>query len=275
MKPRVLLFRSLLLLCCCVAVRAHAQSVGGSCSNTGWISLAQTNPGELLYCNGSTYGLGFAVTSSGLIGIGTATPNSGAILDLGSANTNSLLLPSGTSAQRPTGANGMIRFNSTVPQVEAYYNSAWNALGAGGSSTITLGTAATATNPQRSGQVGTGLFSATSNTVSVAENSTDVADFASTGLNLPGTGFSYELNGNNAVWEDAHNNTALGSTSFTTNVSQSGGGSNGTSNTAVGSSALNSDTTGYSNTAVGYLALQHTTTGYQNTAVGLTALNTN
>jgi hypothetical protein len=48
-------------------------------------------------------------------------------LDL-SPRTDSLTLPSGTSAQRPTPANGMIRYNSTVPQVEAYYSGQWNAL---------------------------------------------------------------------------------------------------------------------------------------------------
>jgi hypothetical protein len=53
--------------------------------------------------------------------------------------------------------------------------------------TITLGTSASATNPQRSGQVGTGLFSTTTNTVSIAANSADVADFTTTGESVTGS----------------------------------------------------------------------------------------
>ncbi len=49
----------------------------------------------------------------------------GTTLDL-SGGTNSLLLPSGTTGQRPAGAAGMIRYNSTLPALEDYVNSAWN-----------------------------------------------------------------------------------------------------------------------------------------------------
>ena len=61
----------------------------------------------------------------------------------------------------------MLRYNSTVPQVEAYYSGGWNALG-GGASTITLGTSASVTNPQRSGDATTGFYSAAVNTIGVA-----------------------------------------------------------------------------------------------------------
>ena len=46
-------------------------------------------------------------------------------------------------------------------------------------------------------------------------------------------------------------------------------------NTAIGSSALFSNTTGYSNTASGYQALYSNTTGYSNTAIGDWALHYN
>ncbi len=140
------------------------------------------SPIQLLPNSGANQGV--TILSGGNVGIGSSSP--AVSLDL-SPKTDAISLPSGTSAQRPTGANGMIRFNSTVPQVEAYYSDAWNALGGGGSSTITLGTSASATNPQRNGQAGTGLFSAVTNTVSIAANSVDVADFTTTGESVTGS----------------------------------------------------------------------------------------
>jgi hypothetical protein len=44
---------------------------------------------------------------------------------LGKYDTGHLTLPVGTSAQRPTPANGMIRYNSDLGQMEAYVNGAW------------------------------------------------------------------------------------------------------------------------------------------------------
>jgi hypothetical protein len=59
------------------------------------------------------------------VGIGTTTPTAGAALDLGS-NTNSILLPVGTTAQEPgSPAAGMMRYNSTISNVEYYNGSAW------------------------------------------------------------------------------------------------------------------------------------------------------
>jgi hypothetical protein len=53
------------------------------------------------------------------------------------------------------------------------------------------------------------------------------------------------------------------------------GGSDVATNTALGASALNANTTGDSNSAVGYFALLGNTTGSTNTAVGLSALRFN
>jgi hypothetical protein len=66
------------------------------------------------------------------LGIGSATPTVG--LDL-SQKTDALALPVGTSGQRPTcsvGVNGALRYNSTIPAVEACVNGAWVSVGAGG-----------------------------------------------------------------------------------------------------------------------------------------------
>jgi len=96
-----------------------------------------------------------------------------------------MTLPSGTSAQRPTGANGMMRYNSTVPQVEAYYSGAWQALGGAGI-TLPLGTSASATNPQRSGDATTGLFSPATGTVAISSGSTEMIRVNATGLPIHG-----------------------------------------------------------------------------------------
>jgi len=43
--------------------------------------------------------------------------------------TGSLLLPDGSTAQRPSGSNGMVRYNTSENYVEGYQNGAWMPLG--------------------------------------------------------------------------------------------------------------------------------------------------
>lgn len=74
--------------------------------------------------------LGLQVTSAGSVGIGTISP--AVSLDL-SRKTDALALPVGTTAQRPAGANGEIRYNSTTSALEAYIGGAWTSLSTGGS----------------------------------------------------------------------------------------------------------------------------------------------
>ena len=64
------------------------------------------------------------------------------------------------------------------------------------------------------------------------------------------------------------NNTAIGTSALYSNTT-------GYSNTASGADALPSNTTGYSNTASGAFALRDNSTGYQNTASGMGALFSN
>jgi len=59
------------------------------------------------------------------VGIGVASPS--VALDI--ASTNAVKLPVGTTAQRPTAANGMIRLNTTTAQFEGYHNGNWQGLG--------------------------------------------------------------------------------------------------------------------------------------------------
>jgi hypothetical protein len=54
-----------------------------------------------------------------------AIDNSG---DVTMSSTGSLRLPNGTTAQRPTGANGMIRYNTTLGAIEEFRASAWKTI---------------------------------------------------------------------------------------------------------------------------------------------------
>lgn len=82
-------------------------------ANNGWISLGSIN----------TTNLGLATIASPTF-TGTVTAPE---LDL-TGNT-SLKLPVGTTAQRPTGATGDLRYNSTLSKVEAYTGSVWENVG--------------------------------------------------------------------------------------------------------------------------------------------------
>lgn len=67
--------------------------------------------------------------SNNRVGILDATP--AVSLDVGSA-TDAVHVPTGTTAQRPTGAAGMFRYNSTENQFEGYSEGAWDQIGGGG-----------------------------------------------------------------------------------------------------------------------------------------------
>src|SRR6056300_1336039 len=69
----------------------------------------------------------FTLTEDGKFGIGTISP--AVSLDLGS-KIDAIDIPSGTTAQRPSSpSNGMIRYNTTENEVEAYVNGGWTTLG--------------------------------------------------------------------------------------------------------------------------------------------------
>ncbi len=59
--------------------------------------------------------------------IGTATATTGATLKV--AGTDSILIPVGTTAERPSAATGMIRFNTSIDAFEFYDSAAWTTAG--------------------------------------------------------------------------------------------------------------------------------------------------
>ena len=71
-------------------------------------------------------------SSNNRVGILNASPD--VTLDIGTA-TDAVHMPTGTTAQRPTGAAGYFRYNSTLEQFEGYTD-AWGAIGGGGGSNL-------------------------------------------------------------------------------------------------------------------------------------------
>ncbi|MCB9983915.1 MAG: tail fiber domain-containing protein [Rhodospirillales bacterium] len=79
----------------------------------------QFNSGGRLWSNDT-----LAFTSAGKLGIGTATPTVGLQID----TTDAILIPRGTTLQRPAGTDGMIRYNSTDGKFEGYQAGSWQDL---------------------------------------------------------------------------------------------------------------------------------------------------
>jgi hypothetical protein len=71
----------------------------------------------------------FVEGSTGNVGIRTATPTAGAALHVNS--TDSMIIPTGTTAERPASpAEGMTRFNTTLDKMEFYNGTEWLIAGA-------------------------------------------------------------------------------------------------------------------------------------------------
>jgi hypothetical protein len=87
---------------------------------------ATVYPTLTLAANGRVTAVG---TASATIANGSITA---AQLDFKSANgVGAVILPAGTTAQRPTGTSGSIRYNTSTGQFEGYTTSAWGSIGGG------------------------------------------------------------------------------------------------------------------------------------------------
>ncbi len=89
-----------------------------------WAGIGQEDDGSLRLTGGTSLATPhMTLTDAGNVGIGTVDPI--VSLDLG-ANTDALLVPLGTDAQRPASlSNGLIRYNSDNAKFEGYENGGW------------------------------------------------------------------------------------------------------------------------------------------------------
>jgi len=93
---------------------------------SGTYGNATVYPTITLAANGRVTAVG---TASATIANGSITA---AQLDFKSANgVGAVILPAGTTAQRPSGTSGSIRYNTSTGQFEGYTASAWGSIGGG------------------------------------------------------------------------------------------------------------------------------------------------
>ena len=114
-------------------------TVGGAFTCTGAAVFSST----VAIAGASTIGGALTVSGNAVLSANvtlgaattnTVTLNSATIVaptELTISSTGAVKLPSGTTAQRPTGTAGQIRYNSTIPRYEGYVSGAWSALGGG------------------------------------------------------------------------------------------------------------------------------------------------
>lgn len=99
-------------------------------TNAGTGITVPNGEAMVLYCDGTnvvnaiTY---FASLDAGTLDVGTLT----ATADSAFNSTGAVKISVGTTAQRPAGANGKIRYNSTTGKYEGYAGSDWGQLGGG------------------------------------------------------------------------------------------------------------------------------------------------
>lgn len=115
----------------------YIPAVSGSASNPVYSFNSDTDNGMF---SPSADNIAFAtdgierlrVDPAGRVAIGTTAPVTGSILSLdGTGDLSSLIVPRDTSANRPVnGANGMIRYNTSLAKFEVYENDNWRNMSA-------------------------------------------------------------------------------------------------------------------------------------------------
>lgn len=222
--------------------------------------------------------------SHGQVGIGTASPNTSAMLDISSTNSG-LLIPrvaltsvsDVTTIASPATSllvynsgfapNGYYYFNGTIWVQLATVNSAnWTLTGNAGTSSATnfLGTTDDVDLVFRRFNVRAGFIG----NPSVASGNKNTS-FGGNSLNAAGTGIRNTAIGTNVMPSNTTGqlNVAIGDQTMFSNLG-------GSTNTAIGVGALYSNTSGNSNVAVGRNALTSANAS-NNTAIGFGALRQN
>jgi len=105
-------------------LRSDDADTMASSSVSTLLSLVQSGVGNILSLfDGATEVL--TVKDGGNIGIGSTTPVSRLVV----GGTDAIVIPSGTTAQRPADVTGALRYNTTSSQFEGYGGTNWSGLG--------------------------------------------------------------------------------------------------------------------------------------------------
>lgn len=171
--------------------------------------------------------------------------------------TASITMPIGASAQRPTGVNGMFRYNTDVALFEGYINGSWQIIAAGtgvtsvGSGTGLLGGPITSTGTLSIDDTIvatlTGVQTLTGKTISGASNTVSVTNGLTIGTGL--TGSSYDGSAPVTIAIDSTVATLTGSQTLTNKTIDA---ANNTLSNIPNSSLTNSSVTlGSTNVALG------------------------
>jgi hypothetical protein len=117
------------------------NNFNGSAATTWAVDATSTNTvGKVVVRDGSGDFAAGTITATSFSGpltgtVGAATPNTGAFTtmtasqDSSFTSTGAVTIPVGTTAERPTGAVGKIRWNSSLTQYEGYDGTNWTLLG--------------------------------------------------------------------------------------------------------------------------------------------------
>jgi hypothetical protein len=210
------------------------------------------------------------------IGIGTASPDNTALLELNS-NSKGILIPRITIAERDliqNPAKGLMVF--IIDDSCFHFNAGtaaspqWTALLSKRNGWSTSGNSGTDPNQNFLGTTDNKPLVFKVNNIPAGklhpEGNIFLGNFAGQGS----TGFNNIAIGNNAfrTTTSSVGNIALGPFALRDNTT-------GSSNLAIGPSALTENTTGFYNVALGQLTLFDNTSGYQNIAIGVGALMNN
>jgi hypothetical protein len=193
------------------------------------------------------------------VGIGTATPDPSAQLEISAVNKG-LLIPRITFANRPPSpATGLLIYQTDNTAGYYFYNgSTWQALAGGAVNSWSLNgnNGTTASNFL-------GTFDNQSLRFKVSNEPAGLIDYTATRA----TFYGFRAGANN-IAATGISNTAIGYNTMQANT-------DGYYNTAVGASALLNNTTGSSNQAFGYYAMADNTSGTENVAQGFFSLHSN
>ncbi len=177
--------------------------------------------------------------ANGNVGIGTTNP--AVSLDF-NTKTDGVRLPVGTTAQRPTGATGIIRYNTSTGSLETYSNSNWSGI---------TEIVATATGTSQTANIGaTTLYTPSVDSYYRIDCVVVLTTVATTSSTLPTCTLSFT---------DSDSNTAVSRTISNTNAGNTLGLAAATLGNpffyAKGSTAIQYSTTGYASS--GATAMQY------------------